>query len=132
MRKRILAREPAERVGAAVDDLETVDERRTPVRAIRAIRDGQEDLDLESLIQILTEPKNALAKQYARMFEMDNVELVFTPDALEAALDREPDAMAVMLVVALIGMPLVLAYTAFVYEGPLWPRRIVRGLATDA
>ncbi|MGF1616807.1 MAG: ATP-dependent protease ATP-binding subunit ClpX [Acidimicrobiia bacterium] len=43
-----------------------------------------EDLDLESLIQILTEPKNALAKQYARMFEMDNVELVFTPDALEA------------------------------------------------
>ncbi len=43
-----------------------------------------EDLDLESLIQILTEPKNALIKQYARMFEMDEVELVFTPDSLEA------------------------------------------------
>jgi ATP-dependent Clp protease ATP-binding subunit ClpX len=47
-----------------------------------------EDLDLESLIEILTEPKNALAKQYARMFEMDNVELVFTPDALEAVAEQ--------------------------------------------
>ena len=43
-----------------------------------------EDLDKEDLIRILTEPKNALIKQYARMFEMDNVDLVFTPDALEA------------------------------------------------
>ncbi len=43
-----------------------------------------EDLDMDSLIQILTEPKNALIKQYARMFEMDEVELVFTPDSLEA------------------------------------------------
>jgi ATP-dependent Clp protease ATP-binding subunit ClpX len=43
-----------------------------------------EDLDLEALIRILTEPKNALIKQYARMFEMDEVELVFTPDSLEA------------------------------------------------
>jgi ATP-dependent Clp protease ATP-binding subunit ClpX len=43
-----------------------------------------EDLDLESLVQILTEPKNALTRQYARMFEMDDVELVFTPDSLDA------------------------------------------------
>lgn len=43
-----------------------------------------EDLDKEALVRILTEPKNALTKQYARMFEMDNVELVFTPDSLEA------------------------------------------------
>ena len=43
-----------------------------------------EDLDRESLVRILTEPKNALIKQYARMFEMDDVELVFTPDSLEA------------------------------------------------
>jgi len=43
-----------------------------------------EDLDKESLVRILTEPKNALTKQYARMFEMDDVELVFTPDSLEA------------------------------------------------
>jgi ATP-dependent Clp protease ATP-binding subunit ClpX len=43
-----------------------------------------EDLDKESLIRILTEPKNALSRQYARMFEMDGVELVFTPDSLES------------------------------------------------
>jgi ATP-dependent Clp protease ATP-binding subunit ClpX len=43
-----------------------------------------EDLDKESLVRILTEPKNALTKQYARMFEMDDVDLVFTPDSLEA------------------------------------------------
>ncbi|HUG08030.1 MAG TPA: ATP-dependent Clp protease ATP-binding subunit ClpX [Acidimicrobiia bacterium] len=43
-----------------------------------------EDLDQEALVRILTEPKNALTKQYARMFEMDEVELVFTPDSLEA------------------------------------------------
>ena len=43
-----------------------------------------EDLDMEALIRILTEPKNALTRQYARMFEMDDVELVFTPDSLDA------------------------------------------------
>ncbi|MFP3883293.1 MAG: ATP-dependent Clp protease ATP-binding subunit ClpX [Actinomycetota bacterium] len=43
-----------------------------------------DDLDKEALVRILTEPKNALTKQYARMFEMDEVELVFTPDSLEA------------------------------------------------
>ncbi|HEX6299040.1 MAG TPA: ATP-dependent Clp protease ATP-binding subunit ClpX [Acidimicrobiia bacterium] len=43
-----------------------------------------DDLDKESLVRILTEPKNALTKQYARMFEMDDVDLVFTPDSLEA------------------------------------------------
>ena len=43
-----------------------------------------DDLDKDALVKILTEPKNALTKQYARMFEMDEVELVFTPDSLEA------------------------------------------------
>src|SRR5688572_2477305 len=43
-----------------------------------------EDLDMDALIRILTEPKNALTRQYARMFEMDEVELVFTPDSLDA------------------------------------------------
>jgi len=43
-----------------------------------------DDLDKEALVRILTEPKNALTRQYARMFEMDEVELVFTPDSLEA------------------------------------------------
>ncbi len=42
-----------------------------------------EDLDMDALVRILTEPKNALTRQYARMFEMDEVELVFTPDSLD-------------------------------------------------
>ncbi len=45
-------------------------------------------LDKESLVTILSEPKNALVKQYSRLFEMDNVELEFTKDALEAIADQ--------------------------------------------
>lgn len=41
-------------------------------------------LDKPALMQILTEPKNALIKQYAKIFEFDNVELDITSDALEA------------------------------------------------
>ena len=47
-----------------------------------------DDLDQESLVSILTEPKNALTKQYARMFEMDNVDLVFTPESLQAIAEQ--------------------------------------------
>jgi len=43
-----------------------------------------EDLDEVALVQILTEPKNALVKQYKRLFEMENVDLTFTDDALNA------------------------------------------------
>ena len=43
-----------------------------------------EDLDNASLIEILTRPKNALAKQYQRMFEMEGVKLRFHDDALNA------------------------------------------------
>ena len=43
-----------------------------------------EDLDEDALIQILTTPKNALVKQYAKLFEMEDVELKFTDDALVA------------------------------------------------
>lgn len=42
-------------------------------------------LDKEALIRILTEPKNAIIKQYQKIFQLDRVELVFTNDALEAA-----------------------------------------------
>ncbi len=44
-------------------------------------------LDHESLVSILTVPKNALARQYQAMFSLDDVELVFTDDALETAAD---------------------------------------------
>lgn len=43
-----------------------------------------EELSEESLIRILTEPKNAIAKQYARLFEMEGVNLRFTDAALKA------------------------------------------------
>jgi ATP-dependent Clp protease ATP-binding subunit ClpX len=43
-----------------------------------------EDLDETALVTILTEPKNALVKQYKRLFEMENAELTFTDDALIA------------------------------------------------
>ena len=43
-----------------------------------------ENLDADALIQILTEPKNALVKQYQRLFEMEDVELNFTEEALSA------------------------------------------------
>ncbi len=46
-----------------------------------------EPLDRAALIEILTGPKNALVKQYQRMFEIDGVELEFTDDALEAIAD---------------------------------------------
>jgi ATP-dependent Clp protease ATP-binding subunit ClpX len=43
-----------------------------------------DDLDEAALVKILTEPKNALVKQYQRLFEMENVGLSFTEDALKA------------------------------------------------
>ena len=43
-----------------------------------------EDLDEEALIKILTEPKNALSKQYQKLFEMENVDLNFTDNALKS------------------------------------------------
>ncbi len=55
-----------------------------------------EDLDEVALIQILSEPKNALVKQYQRLFEMENVELTFHADALSAiakkAIERKTGA----------------------------------------
>lgn len=54
------------------------------------------DLDEAALIEILTEPKNALVKQYKRLFNMEGVELTFTPGALEAiaqkAIERKTGA----------------------------------------
>ena len=54
------------------------------------------DLDEESLVIILTQPKNALVKQYQRLFELEDVALTFTPEALAAiakrAIDRKTGA----------------------------------------
>jgi ATP-dependent Clp protease ATP-binding subunit ClpX len=49
---------------------------------------GLTSLDQDSLVRVLTEPKNALAKQYQRYFAIDGVELSFTDDALRAIADE--------------------------------------------
>jgi ATP-dependent Clp protease ATP-binding subunit ClpX len=47
-----------------------------------------QSLDKAALIQILTEPKNALVRQFEEFLSIDNVELVFTEDALEAVAEE--------------------------------------------
>jgi len=55
-----------------------------------------EDLDEDALVQILSEPKNALVKQYQRLFEMEKINLEFKEDALKAiaqkAIERKTGA----------------------------------------
>jgi len=59
---------------------------------------GQEDL-----VKVLTEPKNAVTRQFTKFLSLDKVELVFTPDALEAtaklAIDRKTGARALRTIV---------------------------------
>jgi len=50
-----------------------------------------ENLDEESLVRVLTEPKNSLVKQYQRLFSMDGAELRFTEDALAAVAKKAAD-----------------------------------------
>jgi ATP-dependent Clp protease ATP-binding subunit ClpX len=47
-----------------------------------------DSLDKDSLVRVLTEPKNAIVKQYQQLFSMDGVELEFTSEGLEAAAER--------------------------------------------
>ena len=47
-----------------------------------------EDLDKPALVTILTQPKNALIKQYQRLFEIEDTKLTFTEDALEAIAEK--------------------------------------------
>jgi len=60
-------------------------------------------LDVNALVDILTKPKNALIRQYQRLFEMENAELEFTKDALKAlaqkALQRDTGARALRAIV---------------------------------
>jgi ATP-dependent Clp protease ATP-binding subunit ClpX len=60
------------------------------------------ELDEEALMRILTEPKNALVKQYQKKFEYDNVKLRFTDDALKAiarqAVERKVGARGLMMI----------------------------------
>jgi len=47
-----------------------------------------DSLDKDALVEILTAPRNALVKQYAKLFQLDNVELEFTEDAIDAMADQ--------------------------------------------
>jgi ATP-dependent Clp protease ATP-binding subunit ClpX len=62
-----------------------------------------EDLDKAALVQILTKPKNAIIKQYQRLFEYENVRLRFTEDALDAiaamALERKVGARGLRMII---------------------------------
>src|SRR5690606_221712 len=62
-----------------------------------------EELDEAALVKILTEPKNAITKQFKKLFEMEGVELEFRPDALSAiarkALKRKTGARGLRTIV---------------------------------
>ncbi|WJZ03409.1 ATP-dependent Clp protease ATP-binding subunit ClpX [Corynebacterium freiburgense] len=69
------------------------------------------NLDKDSLISVLTEPKNSLIKQYKRLFEMDGVDLRFTDEALEAvaefALERKTGARGLRSIMEEILVPVM-------------------------
>jgi ATP-dependent Clp protease ATP-binding subunit ClpX len=69
---------------------------RLPVNAVL------EDLDKSALVQILTQPKNAIVRQYQKLFEFENVRLRFSEDALEAiadlALERKVGARGLRMI----------------------------------
>ena len=69
---------------------------RMPVMAVL------EDLDKDALVQILTKPKNAIVRQYQKLFEFENVKLKFSDDALEAiaqlAMERKVGARGLRMI----------------------------------
>jgi ATP-dependent Clp protease ATP-binding subunit ClpX len=68
-------------------------------------------LDVEQMVEILTKPKNALVKQYLRLFDMENVRLKFTDDAVravaEAALKRSTGARGLRSIIEEVMMDLM-------------------------
>ncbi len=97
------------------------------------------DLDEKALVQILTEPKNALVKQYQRLFDMEGVQLSFTDDALSAvakkAVQRKTGArglrsiMEAILLESMYELPSMdqveeIAISAEVVEGGAQPLQI--------
>ena len=70
-----------------------------------------DNLDRESLVQVLTEPKNSLVKQYQRLFEMDGAHLEFEPGALgeiaELALERKTGARGLRAILEELLVPVM-------------------------
>lgn len=101
-------------------------------------------LDEDSLVRILTEPKNALMKQYQRLFEIDGVELQFTPDAVRAvahqAVERKTGARGLRSIMESVMMDVMydvpsrpdvasVLITKECVEGTAKPQLILRGEA---
>ncbi|MEF3192463.1 MAG: ATP-dependent Clp protease ATP-binding subunit ClpX [Campylobacterales bacterium] len=90
-----------------------------------------EELDQEALVRILTEPKNALVKQYQKLFAMDGVTLTFTPEALleiaKLAIERKTGArglraiMEEIMVDVMFDLPELKGYEIVIND------RVVRG-----
>ena len=101
-------------------------------------------LDEDSLVRILTEPKNALLKQYQRLFEIDNVELQFTPEAIRAvahqAVERKTGARGLRSIMESVMMDVMydvpsrpdvasVLITKECVEGTAKPQLVLRGAA---
>ena len=94
-----------------------------------------EDLDESALIEILTAPKNALLKQYQRLFEMENVNLKFTDDALisvsKRAIERKTGARGLRSIMeAILLDPMFELPTLDGVEDVVVNREVVEGRAT--
>ena len=70
-----------------------------------------DNLDRESLVKVLTEPKNSLVRQYQRLFDMDDVELTFTEQSLdviaEYALERGTGARGLRAIMEELLVPVM-------------------------
>ena len=73
------------------------------------------ELDKKALMQILTTPRNAITRQYQRLFEYENVELRFTDDGLEAiaeaALERKIGARGLRMIIEDLMLDLIFELT---------------------
>jgi ATP-dependent Clp protease ATP-binding subunit ClpX len=69
------------------------------------------DLSVSALVEILTKPKNAICKQYEKLFEMEGVELEFTPEALqkiaEMALEHNTGARGLRSIMEKMMLPIM-------------------------
>jgi len=106
-----------------------------------------EDLDVEALVKILKEPKNALVKQYAKLFDLEEVALTFTDDALETiankAIERKTGARGLRSIVEGILLDTMfdipteqgiaeVVVDKEVVEGRKEPIRVLKGKAEEA
>jgi ATP-dependent Clp protease ATP-binding subunit ClpX len=94
---------------------------RLPVSAVL------EELDKDALVQILTRPKNAIVRQYQKLFEFESVRLKFSDDALEAiadlALERKVGARGLRMILEDLMLDLM-------YHLPSWNKKVKEFLVT--